>query len=163
VVRGVLVLAVGVLLAVWVGSLFRDETVVEPDPVDFRAVAAQAQPAADFTLAVPGDLPDGWRATSARWEPLDQQWHLGILTDDNQYVGVEQATANVSELVAQYASAAVEAGTVDVAGTPWRRFVDEESGEVALVLSAPRASTLVTGTVAEATLVLVAAGLPEQG
>ncbi len=158
-----LVLAVGVLLAVWVGSLFRDETVVEPDPVDFRAVAAQAQPAADFTLAVPGDLPDGWRATSARWEPLDQQWHVGILTDDDQYVGIEQATANVSELVAQYASAATEAGTVDVAGTPWRRFVDEETGEVALVLSAPRAATLVTGTVAEATLVLVAAGLPEQG
>lgn len=154
-----LVLAVGVLVAVWVGSLFRNDTVVEPDPVDYRAVAEQAQPAADFALAVPDRLPSDWRATSARWDPVDEQWHLGILTADEEYVGVEQAGGDPDTLVAAYASGAVAAGEADVDGRQWRRFVDEESGEVTLVLRTQHASTLVTGTAPEVTLVAVAGSL----
>ena len=72
---------------------------------------------------------------------------------------VEQSADEASALVAAHAGGASEAGTVDVQGRPWWRFVDEQSGEVALVRERPLASILVTGSAPEPTLVGVAAGL----
>lgn len=160
IVRGVLVLAVGVLVVGWLAGLFRSDSVVERDPVDYVAVARQAQQVAGFDLAVPSTLPTGWRATSARWSDVEQAWHLGILTAEGEYVGIEQSAAgNSTAMAREHAEDATIAGTVEVGGLPWRRLVDARTGEVTLVRELPRSTTLVTGTAPEPTLVLVAGRL----
>ena len=64
-------------------------------PIDYRAAAAVRRGAASFTLAAPPSLPAGWIATSATFTPgADESWHLGLLTEDRHYVGVEQALAS---------------------------------------------------------------------
>jgi len=160
VVRAVVVLAAGVLVLAWAAGLFREDTVVEPEPVDYLAVAAQARPEAGFALARPAELPAGWRATSARWAPGDRLWHLGMLTADEEYIEVEQSDDPAVVAAANEANP-TPAGSVDVEGTPWRRLVDEETGEVSLVYRSADSTTLVTGTAPHATLNSFAATLPE--
>lgn len=160
VVGAVVVFAVGVLVVAWAAGLFRDDTVVEPEPVDYVTIAAEAESDAGFALARPAELPAGWRATSARWEPGDRLWHLGMLTSDEEYVEVEQSDDPAVVAAANEADP-TPAGTVDVRGTAWRRLVDEETGEVSLVYRSAESTTLVTGTASEATLTAFAASLPE--
>ncbi len=158
VLGAVVVFAIGVLVLAWAAGLFRDDTVVEPEPVDYLAIAAEAEPDAGFALARPAELPAGWRATSARWEPSNRLWHLGVLTAAEEYVEVEQSD-DPAVVAAANESDPTPAGNVDVDGTPWRRLVDEESGEVSLVYRFAESTTLVTGTAPEATLTTFAASL----
>lgn len=159
VVGAVVVFAIGVLVLAWAAGLFRGDTVVEPEPVDYLAIAAEAEPDAGFALARPVELPAGWRATSARWEPSNRLWHLGLLTADEEYVEVEQSDDPAVVAAANEADP-TPAGSVDVDGTAWRRLVDEETGEVGLVHRFAESTTLVTGTAPEATLTAFAATLP---
>ena len=157
-VRGVALLALAVLVVGWFLGLFRNDTVVEPEAVDVVAVAEEAQPAAPFELAVPTSLPAGWRATSARFEPLEDSWHVGFLTAADEYVGLEQSAHGVEALVADFAADAIPAGQARLPGRTWRRLVDETDGEVTLVRGGAAAGTLVTGF-PEPAVVLVAAEL----
>lgn len=152
VVRVVVLLAVGIVTIGWLGSLFRADTVVEPAAVDYAAIAATAQDAAGFELVVPADLPDGWRATSARWHPDEQRWHLGLLTAEDQYVGLEQLPAGVSEARTAYAPDATEAGSVTVGGRTWMRLVDEDTGAVTLLREWRSSTVLVNGSAPEPAL-----------
>jgi hypothetical protein len=87
----VLVLGIGVFV------VLRDFDRVDPAgpvrPVDYATPAKFAQQAAHFELLTPPRLPDGWAATSVRFDdtPGKQSWHLGVLTDQQRYIGVEQA------------------------------------------------------------------------
>lgn len=158
-VRGVVLLGVGVVLVGWFLGLFRNDTVVEPDAVDYAAVAEQAQPGAPFALVVPSSLPEGWRATSARFDPGDDSWHVGILTEDDRYAGIEQSAEDAARVVEEFAGGSVAAGSVEIAGRPWRRLVDAGDGEVTLVRRGAQATTLVTGSAPQPSLVLLAGGL----
>ncbi len=158
-VRGVVLLGVAVVLVGWFLGLFRDDTVVEPDAVDYPAVAEQAQSGAPFALAVPSSLPEGWRATSARFDPGDDSWHVGILTEDDRYAGIEQSADGAARLVEEFADGSAAAGRVEIAGRQWRRLVDAGDGEVTLVRRGAQVTTLVTGSAPEPSLVLLAGGL----
>ena len=60
--------------------------------VDYRMVAAQAQPSVDVTLAAPV-LPKTWRSNSASLESGNGKtstWYVGLLTPKNQYIGIEE-------------------------------------------------------------------------
>lgn len=157
--RGVGLLALAIVLGTWAFGFFRADTVVRPDTVDYAAVAEQAQPGAPFDLAVPSALPDGWRATSATYDPVDQRWHLGILTDHDEYAGVEQAAGDGRLLVADVAAGSTTAGLVRVNGRPWQRLVDTEDGEVTLVGEIGGAGTVVTGSVPDPSLVALVESL----
>ncbi len=157
VVRVVALLAGGVLVVGWFGGLFRSDTVVEPRTVDYRGIAAAADADADFPLAAPDALPAGWRATSARWEPADQRWHLGILTGDDDYVEVEQSAGGDPDDLLP--AAAEPAGGVDVDGTRWQRFTIAGAQEVALLRRSGAVLTMVAGSVGEPELVAFTAGL----
>ncbi len=153
VVRVVVLFAVGIVTIGWVGGLFRADTVVEPAAVDYAAIAATAQDAADFELAVPADLPDGWRATSARWHSGEQRWHLGLLTAEDEYVGLEQLSAGVSEARNAVAPGSTQAGSVMIAGRSWMRLVDEDTGAVTLLRDLRSSTLLVSGSAPEPALV----------
>ena len=120
-----------------------------PSPVQavsYRPEAAFARKQADFALVAPSALPAGWRATTVSFTPAPKQhWHLGVLTDKNRYVGLEQGKQPVSEMVKVYVDRAARRGApVTVAGTQWQTWRDG-SGDLALVRTSGPVTTLVVG------------------
>ena len=172
---------VGALLVLLVGVgafvVLRDVNRVDPaDPVrtvDYAAPARFAQQAAQFELLAPRRLPEGWVATSVRFEddPEEQSWHLGLLTDEQRYIGVEQAQRTIEAMVEDFVDEdATQVGEVDVDGTTWSRWaepgrdpdadVSAASGaDLALVRQTGEAVALVVGRAPEQHLTTVAASL----
>lgn len=148
------------LLAVGAFVLFRDLVRDDPaDPVkavDFEGPADYARGAAGFDLLAPDELPEGWIATSVTFtegsDEREQAWHLGCLTDERRYVGLEQADRPVSGMVEEYVDEeAVQGDDVEVAGRTWETWSD--SGEdLALVNDSGGVTTLVVGRVPQDTL-----------
>lgn len=97
---GAMIILVVVVLAV-VGwrALFRAELEVEPEAVDYRE-AGEAVAASGVPVVLPTALPEGWIATSAE---LDRGrapvWRLGVLTDDERFVGLRQGPQSAEELL----------------------------------------------------------------
>jgi len=146
VVRSVAVLGL-VILALWgVGRLFTNTPADPVKAIDYARIVRSARPAADFALLAPPSLPTGWKATSARFEP--NSWHLGVLTADNDYIGVEQVKVSIPQAVGEFAKDSRSAGSATIAGKIWRArkgpgdditFVRAEAGLTTLINgSAPR-------------------------
>lgn len=115
--RSMAVIAV-IILGLWAfGKLFTSDAGDPAKPVDWQRIVGQARPAADFALAAPTSLPDGWRATSARFEP--NSWHLGVLTGDDDYIGLEQVKVSVDRAVDRFAEGSKPASTEQIDGEPW--------------------------------------------
>lgn len=146
ILRSVALLAVALLVVVEVGGWFRQDTVVEPETVDYQAVSRQAAGEASYPLLVPPALPAGWQATQARWDATAQHWHLGLLTEDDVYVGVEQMrSATVDDLVDTYLEGGEPDGEIAVGGAPWRVYVDAASERTALLTTSAGVTTMVIG------------------
>ncbi|MCW2839154.1 MAG: hypothetical protein JWR55_637 [Aeromicrobium sp.] len=143
IVRSMVVIT-AIILALYVfGKLFTSTPETTVKPIDYATVVAQARPAATFPLAAPADLPDGWRATSARFQP--NGWHLGVLTDDDEYVGLEQLTVSVDRAVDRFAEDSKDGGTAEVAGDTWTVRTGPD-GRVTYVRNADGLTTLVNSS-----------------
>jgi hypothetical protein len=156
-------IVLAVLLLAWLGfrSLTSDDPGSAVRTVDYVQVVTPARKAADFALLAPATLPTGWRATSAGFtNTVPQHWHLGVLTDQDRYIGLEQGPATVSSFVEKYVDeAASRTGSLDVAGRRWTTYTDP-GGDLALVRTDGGAATLVVGhDVPRATLESYVAGL----
>jgi hypothetical protein len=147
------------VLLLFVAAFVAFRSAVRNDPadpvkaVDYKHPAEYARSSADFDVLVPRPLPDGWIATSARYvdEP-EQSWHLGMLTHDRRYVGLEQAERPASSMVEEFVDEnAVQGGQVRLGGQSWQRWSDR-GDDVALVRTGTGVTTLVVGTVPETTL-----------
>lgn len=172
---------VGALLVLLLGVgafvVLRDVNRVDPDnpirPVDYATPARFAQRAAQFEVLAPRRLPAGWIATSVRFEddPEEQSWHLGLLTDEERYVGVEQAERTVEAMVEDFVDKdATQVGEVEVDGTTWSRWAEPgrdpdadastaSEADLALVRRTGEAVALVVGRASEEELTEVAASL----
>ena len=157
----VLVLGIGVFV------VLRGVTRVEPPdpvrPVDYVQPARFAQEEAGYEVLTPRVLPEGWTATSVRFQPAaeDRSWHIGVLTDEQRYIGVEQAERSAAAMVADFVDEeAQEGGEVEIEGRSWRVWTDPgrdpgadpstaPSGDLALVREDDGATTLVVGTVTQ--------------
>jgi len=144
---GAMIVLVAVVVG-WVGfrAVTSDKPVRPERTVDYARSVPAARKAARFDLVAPPRLPEGWRATTVTFTPgPDQHWHLGVLTDEDRYVGLEQADDSVSSMVEEYVDEAAERGdSVDVAGTGWSTYTDD-GGDLALVRRQGRTTTLVVG------------------
>lgn len=151
---GALIVLLGLVGAfVAVRALNRTEVDTTPPTVDYRKVVASVREQSDFPVLAPARLPEGWRATSARFRPEPGSWHLGVLTDQQRYVGLEQARTSVSDLVETYVDAeAVPGGPVEVGGRTWRTWTDE-GGDVALTREQGGVATLVVSSLGRETVV----------
>lgn len=152
-----------VLVLAWVG--FRQLTSRDPDspvkPVDYARDVPLARKAADFDLLAPPRLPAGWVATTVRYRPAPgAHWHLGVLTEDRRYVGLEQGDQPVRSMVRDYVDATPRrGGPVTVRGKSWETYTDTD-GDLGLVRRRGRTTTLVVGhEVPVSTLVAYAASL----
>jgi hypothetical protein len=141
-----LVLVLLLLAYFFVQRLTVNHNVDAAPTVDYAADVPAARKAAKFPLVAPPRLPTGWRATSVRFSPPPgAHWHLGVLTNHQRYVGLEQSDDTVGSMVEQYVDAnAARGAAVDVAGRPWTSFTDS-GGDLALVSRAGNTTTLVVG------------------
>jgi hypothetical protein len=151
---GAMILLLAVIAAFVV---FREANRTEPDDpieaIEWRGAASYARQEADFALLAPRRLPEGWIATSVRFGRQDEQsWHLGLLTDERSYVGLEQTTDSSSTMVEDFVDEEAERGEdVVVDGATWETWSDEE--DEALVREGEDVTTLVVGTVSQDELV----------
>jgi hypothetical protein len=158
--------AMVVLVAVVVGFVvFRDVNRDDPaspvTAVDYSRDADFARQQASFDLVAPPTLPDGWRATTVEYVPGPQDhWHLGMLTAEDRYVGLEQSDDPVRTMVKTHVDPDAEKGEpVSVDGVPWTSYTDS-GGDLALVRRAGGTTTLVVGhEVPQGDLVAFAASL----
>lgn len=120
--------------------------VVRPDssprePIDFHAVAAEAQPTVDTTLADP-QVPEEWSANSAKLEQSVSDvtsWYVGFITSSEQFVGMRQGIeANQTWLASQLDFAAAT-GVVTIDDVTWQLYdnrTKKDVGNLAYVMSA---------------------------
>lgn len=160
-VGAMVVLVLVVLVFVAFRAVNREDATVEVEAVDYAGPAEYAAETADFDVLVPAELPVGWKATSVRFDQgRDQTWHLGVLTADEKYLGLEQADRSVGDMVAAYVGEEAEQdGEVEVDGATWQVFRDTADDDVALVTEDADVVTVVVGSVDEDTLSAYAASL----
>ncbi|MDQ4006602.1 MAG: DUF4245 domain-containing protein [Actinomycetota bacterium] len=141
------------LLLLVVGVVWAVSSVVSPDDqarrveaVDYSRQLAAAREAADHPVLAPRGLPAGWVPTSvsSRGRGGSVRWHLGFLSPQHEYVGLEQAGRHPQALVRRYVGGLARVGTVAVGGVPWRVYAGET--DTALVHREGDRVTVVVGT-----------------
>lgn len=134
--------------------------------VDYGPVLIRAQSEAEYPVLVPAGLGDGWRVTSARWEPTEESdpdpaWHLGYVTPDDQYLQVAQSATDRSSYVEEQTADGRPAGESDVDGTTWQRYESPDAQRRSLVTVVDGVTVVVSGTVDWDLLERVAGSLAE--
>ena len=100
--------------------------------------------------------PTGWKATWRRTTPgASPAWHLGLLTDDRKYVGVEESRGSIEDLVEEHVDPDAERGKdVTIAGETWQTWTDA-GGDYAVARTRrppkQQEAVLVVGSAAEPT------------
>jgi hypothetical protein len=149
IVRSMAAIGLIILALYGFGKLFTQEPDSPTPAIDYATIVSQARPAADFALLAPSGLPKGWKATSADFAPTS--WHLGVLTDEEDYIGLEQVRISIDRAVDEFANGSKSAGTADVAGETWTvrkgpqdriTFVRREGGLTTLVVGTASRSVI---------------------
>lgn len=154
-----LVLVTGIVAFVLLRDVGREAPTSPVRAVDYARTAAYAQEQAGFEVLAPEELPEGWKATTVGFVPDPARWHLGVLTDQGNYVGLEQADSPVASMVSAYVDPEATRGkAVTIDGEIWVSRSDP-GGDTALVRHAGGVTTLVVTTADEAVLVDYIEGL----
>jgi hypothetical protein len=147
-IGAMVVLVVFVLAFVGLRSCTRHNVEVTPDAVDYLSAVGPAQDAG-VAVVYPPSLPRGWTATSIDFVTGEQPaWGIGMLTDDEKFVGIRQAD-DLSSLVSTYVDPeAVQGDTVTVPGAlteQWQEWSDA-GGDHAFSASVGEDEVLVYGS-----------------
>jgi Protein of unknown function (DUF4245) len=116
-------------------------TAQTPSTVDWKRVAAEAQPTVAEPLARPV-LGDAWTANNAELATgADgiQTWYVGFITPQEQFIGLTQGIAANPTWVANQVAAKVATGTETIDGTTWTVFdyrASKDSGNLAFAMTA---------------------------
>ena len=154
VVMGALILALAGIA--WWFSIEPKET---ERSVDYESALVSARRDAVFDLLAPRSLPEGWYANSVRYEPgVKGRWHLGVITDKDAYIGLEQTPVSVRRTVEEYAPTTEVKGNVTVGGFEWE-LRQSPKGETSLVRRTEGITVLVTGTATQGVIEKYAASL----
>jgi hypothetical protein len=141
------------LLACFVVVAFLAIVTWRPKEEKVRAVeyTAQLQDAKKVASWVrgPEPMPSGWTATSVRFAAPEQRpitWHLGIVTAERKYVGLEQSNVTGTAYQSDELGRTAADGTSTVKGVTWqRKTLLDRKDEHALVLIGSGVTTIVTG------------------
>jgi Protein of unknown function (DUF4245) len=141
------------LLACFVVVAFLAIVTWRPKEEKVRAVeyTAQLQDAKKVASWVrgPEPMPSGWTATSVRFAAPEQRpitWHLGIVTAERKYVGLEQSNVTGTAYQSDELGRTAADGTSTVKGVTWqRKTLLDRKDEHALVLVGSGVTTIVTG------------------
>jgi hypothetical protein len=94
--------------------------------VDYAASVRAASADKQLLVLAPDRLPPGWTATSATYtKGPSPSWHLGTLTDDREYVGVEESASGIEDLVQEHVDVNAHGGRdVNIDGEKWQTWTD---------------------------------------
>jgi hypothetical protein len=138
-----LVVVAFLILVTW-----RPKGEAKPKAVEYTAQLQDARKAAAWVRG-PEPMPTGWTATSVEFRAPEQQpttWHLGVVTSEKKYVGIEQSNVTGGKFQSDKLGRTSDDGTTAVAGVTWQRKVLlDRKGENALVLVGSGVTTIVTG------------------
>lgn len=109
---GAMVVTVVAVVGFWgLNALNTDHESTPVRAVDYTAMMRAGRDDHKLLVMAPPSLPTGWKATSASYlTGTTPTWHLGMLTDKHNYVGVEEAKGPVHDLVNQYVDTAAAQG-----------------------------------------------------
>ena len=116
--------------------------------VEYSAQLEDAKKVAPWVRG-PELMPSGWTATSVEFRAPEQSpmtWHLGVVTSEKKYVGLEQSNVTGRQFQSDKLGRTSDDGTSTVGGVTWQRKVllDREQ-ENALGPVGSGATTIVTG------------------
>jgi hypothetical protein len=144
---------IGIAAAVIYLFIPHDDHAPDLPRVDYRVELLTARRAASYPVAAPEGLPDGWKATSVRFQSdQNDRWHLGFQDPDGQYVAVEQSTQTRQDFIDDASQGAHATKTTEkIDGRVWTRYTGGRYD--ALVLEGTKGSTtVVAGTASFARL-----------
>jgi hypothetical protein len=137
---GIVVLAVGLDLLVP-----RPNSVPEQN-IDAATVAREASRELGFLPSVPAGL-SGWTVTTATvrrsWGGM-LTWHLGFVTPQGTYAGVDQTDQGSQAWVKGMSASGDEVGFVEIDGRSWEHLYQGERDITTLVLRDSGRITLIT-------------------
>lgn len=117
---------------------------------DWRSSVAAVQTVAK--VPYPASLPAGWQVTSADWDTTDPTrplWRFGVVTADNQFVGLYLQNAPLSALVEQTVdpNADHDADTTipTALGRTWSTWTDR-NGDTGYATTVGKKNLIVYGT-----------------
>ncbi|MCW2848744.1 MAG: hypothetical protein JWR90_2718 [Marmoricola sp.] len=164
-VGAMIVIVVAVLAFAAVKALLGDDEATPVQVVDYSGQVTAARADQQLQILVPDPLPSGWKATSAAYIPgASPSWHLGMLTDQGKYVGIEEGRSSIADLASEHVDVNAERGKdVTIDGQTWQTWTDS-GGDYAVARSSgsgakPVEAWLVVGTAPEATIRKLAASL----
>jgi hypothetical protein len=127
---------------------WRPKKEAQPNPVEYTAQLQDARKAAAWVRG-PEPMPSGWTATSVEFRTPQQEpitWHLGVVTNEKKYVGLEQSNVTGGKYVAEKLGRTSDDGTASVGGVTWQRKVLlDRKNENALLLVGSGVTTIVAG------------------
>ncbi|MDQ6686909.1 MAG: DUF4245 domain-containing protein [Actinomycetota bacterium] len=132
-----MIVVLGLVGLVFLVRVIQHDTTTTPIPaVDYAAMVRAGRADGKLATYAPRTLPAGWRPTSASYVTgTGPHWHLGMLTGNGRYVGLEESEDTTTALVAQYVDPNATRGQdVRVAGRVWQSWTDS-GGDYALVRS----------------------------
>ena len=110
-----------------------------PREAEQRVRVVDQQPEVDAWQAgvegapVPRGVPGGWQPTVATGVRSPLGIRLGWVTAPDRYVEFAAASGATGSYVQDLTGAREADGTVDVGGTRWERYVEQDGGSVSLV------------------------------
>ena len=132
------VVVVGVTVVVGLRGLGQGNAPSPVQTVDYHGWVSSGRQDGKLDIMVPRPMPHGWRATSVSYVTgSDPRWHLGMLTDQGRYVGIEESWGSPAEMVQQYVDANAHRGrVVSINARSWQAWTDQ-GGDYALVSTRP--------------------------
>jgi hypothetical protein len=124
---GALLVTVAAVVAFAVFRALTSEHVPTPvRAVDYPEVVQGARADGKLAVLAPEHLPLGWKATSATYtRGVSPTWHLGMLTGDTKYVGVEEAHTSTRALVEEHVDESAQRGKdVTIGAGKWQTWTD---------------------------------------
>lgn len=158
------------LVTVIVLMVPRGNPTATTSPVDFGAVAQQAQGTQPDPLLVP-TLPSSWTSNSAelRTKTADRvdSWYIGLLTPKGQYIGIVQGFEANDSWIAEQVNRSRISGTREIDGIRWDVYDNRKSSnagnvEYALTTIAGKSSIVVFGTATDDEFVTAASAVTSQ-
>jgi hypothetical protein len=134
-----------VLIAAFFGILMSNPGSPGIDPVDYTAIAAEAQPAVDKQLLAPA-LPEHWQANRAELQTGGDGvtvWRINFLTPSGEFLGLKQGIDGNPSWLFEQLQGTDETGSTTIERLRWTLHEGPENGNLAHAMSATDGDSIV--------------------
>lgn len=160
--RSIFVIGLIILALAGLGVWFQVRPETKVEAVDYNTAAKAARGVSPFAIYTPKSLPRGWKATTVNYTAgPNGSWHLGVITDNDKYVGLEQTGSGRTTALADYSPDTKPKGDTSVGGFTWQ-VRQSGKGETTLVREDGDITIIVTGTAKRSVIEDYAASLVTQ-